>query len=83
MSVTDPGSGFTVHRYAQACADFYGVTDEEKNELRREIETTILAGHEPDWDALAARRGKSMTDADLLASGLTRDDIDRVRSYYA
>jgi hypothetical protein len=47
------------------------------------IETTILAGREPDWDALAARHGRSITDAELRARGLTQEDIDRVRSYYA
>jgi hypothetical protein len=83
LSVADPERGLTVRRYAEACADFYGVTDEEKNALRRDIETKILAGHEPDWNALAVRIGKSMTDADLLASGLTQDDIELVRSYYA
>jgi hypothetical protein len=82
MSMEDVDLQLAIRRYAEASADFYGATDEERNVLRREIETTILAGREPDWDAFTPERGTRMTDADLRARGLTQDEIDLVRSRY-
>lgn len=70
-----------VRRFAEACADAYGFSGIAKRQVSAEVEAAIVSGRAgPDWDSLAARAGREISDDDLRASGLSQEDIDAVRA---
>lgn len=70
-----------VHRFAEACAGAYGFSGIAHRQVSAEIEAAIVSGRAgPDWDSLAERSGRRITDEDLREQGLSQEDIDAVRA---
>ena len=65
-------------------AAMYRFTQEEADDMRREIQSAVAAGRQPDWDGLAARTGGSITDTPLFVeSALARDATGRPLGWWA
>jgi hypothetical protein len=65
-------------------APYYRFTDEEADEMRREIQAAVAAGRKPDWEGLAATTGGSITDTPLFVeSALARDATGRPLGWWA
>ena len=76
-------SNSLVSRFAEACAEAYGFTGMAKRQVGAEIEAAVVSGRAgPDWDSLAQRAGRRISDEDLRARGLSQDEIDAVRRRY-
>lgn len=72
-----------LQRFAEACADAYGFSGIAKRQVSAEIEAALVSGRAgPDWDSLAERAGRQISDDDLLARGLSQQEIDAVRARY-
>jgi len=65
-------------------AAMYRFTQEEADDMRREIQSAVAAGRQPDWEGLAARTGGSITNAGLFVqSALARDATGRPLGWWA
>jgi hypothetical protein len=65
-------------------APYYRFTDDEADEMRREIQAAVSAGRKPNWEGLAATTGGSITDTPLFVqSALARDATGRLLGWWA
>jgi hypothetical protein len=65
-------------------APWYRFTDDEADEMRREIQAAVAAGRKPDWEGLAATTGGSITNTPLFVeSALARDATGRPLGWWA
>jgi hypothetical protein len=72
-----------VQRFAEACAEAYGFTEVGKRQVSAEIEAAIVSGRAgSDCCTLAERAGRRISDDDLLAQGLSQDELEAVRASY-
>ncbi len=69
-------------RYGWAAT--YRFTQEEADDMRREIQSAVAAGRQPDWEGLEARTGGSFTNVGLFVeSALARDATGRPLGWWA